>query len=43
MFAVCSGQTGQDAVQLHATLFDPAQYNRRVRPVKNQKHSVQVG
>ena len=43
LLTVCKGQTGQDAVQLHATLFDPARYNRRVRPVKNQNASVQVG
>ena len=42
LITVCSGQTGQDAVQLHATLFDPERYNRRVRPVKDQRHPVQV-
>ena len=35
-------QTGEDAVNLHTFLFNTTAYNKRVRPVRNQTHPVQV-
>ena len=38
----CVAQTGEEAVQLHGFLFNSTQYNKRVRPVKNQTLPVKV-